>query len=520
MKSFKQHLKEHNLSRDQIQNIDKDVPNDGIASPEAHRISDKVFGEKQHTIVVPLPQDNRDIEPHPDVSRHLESKGYRITDYVGGYAQHKDKKQPEKIGKIIADSKTVSDAYRDDADRTEAVNLRKPLQMVISRHPHQVAGMSTGYNFKSCMELPGGHRDAQGGCFHHLIPGEVMAGTHVAYLTHAGDDAATKPLARIAMRPFTNPETGNSILKPEEVNYGAEHAPFKKAVNDFAEKHFPAKEDVYHMASGVYDNDAKTKTIVNSEKILGDKASSPDKLISVLKGDADIPTKLKTIQHPNANENVLFTAASDGSNPELHTAIMNHPKVDSDVVSLIAGKTHSPAMQIAAIHHPKANDYTLYNAAMNIKDPEVHRAILNHPLINTNALRYIATNTRSPAIHQEVMNHPLATADTLDTIANATTNKDTHMAIINHPKVKGDVLRSVAQNTYSPDVHKAILRHPKTDEDVLHQIARNSEDEDVLKGVVNHRKTSNKTLQDISNTAPFGGAVYKAAAAKRNSLIN
>lgn len=94
------------------------------------------------------------------------------------------------------------------------------LQVVISKHPHDVIGMSQGTEWglrqhehtvwdnlpvQSCMRFGTLQHDTH-------MKHELNAGTHVAWLTHKGDNEAKEPLARITLRPFSKlKRTGNLI---------------------------------------------------------------------------------------------------------------------------------------------------------------------------------------------------------------------------------------------------------------------------------------------------------------------
>jgi hypothetical protein len=88
------------------------------------------------------------------------------------------------------------------------------LRVVISRDPVDIARMSTGRRWTSCM--------GKGGVNYNYVPKEIEAGTLVAYLVHQDDQNIDYPLARVLLKPFHN-DKGETILVPNHV-YASKHA--------------------------------------------------------------------------------------------------------------------------------------------------------------------------------------------------------------------------------------------------------------------------------------------------------
>ena len=181
---------------------------------KGEEISGHVIPKGQDRISIPLEnstdkKDNSNI-PHPAVKKHLNDNGYTITDYKGGYAEDKFKRQVS-IGKALNKTKAPSEvmkAFTSDPKRLGSTQKAKGLEVSISRHPYDVAGMSTGQGWTSCMNM-------SGGCNAHYLGRDVKAGTHVAYLVHHGDDKAENPIARIALKPYTSEDGTHTILRQE-----------------------------------------------------------------------------------------------------------------------------------------------------------------------------------------------------------------------------------------------------------------------------------------------------------------
>lgn len=236
-------------------------------------------------LVIPL--SHHDIKFNPDVAKHLhENGGWTIHDYVGGIATRKLKTKkgfvkPEykSIGAILAETggqdkkitttdsngnqveKPLSHVFQNDPTRK---NMKSNgLQIVVSRHPYDIGGMTSGRSWETtCMRLPHGRntRLSSGGEHHSYIQSDLSHQTLAAYLTHEGDHTAKAPLARILLKRHTNNE-GHDIWRPEQRVYGNADGSFMKSVTDFARKEFPsAPNSKYKKNSDLYDDDEQ-KTI-------------------------------------------------------------------------------------------------------------------------------------------------------------------------------------------------------------------------------------------------------------------
>lgn len=96
------------------------------------------------------------------------------------------------------------------------------FKVVISQNPRDIALMSTGRRWTSCVELGIG-------VHYESIFCELESGGFVAYLVKANDLEIKNPMARIWIRRFTN-NSGESIAIPESESYGEEQPGFVETV--------------------------------------------------------------------------------------------------------------------------------------------------------------------------------------------------------------------------------------------------------------------------------------------------
>jgi hypothetical protein len=209
-----------------------------------HMHTDHVFTDKDpHRTVVPV-GDTSDSFALPHIEKHLKKHGYEVKDYHKGLASKGNR--DIKIGKLLqkggAADEDLHRMFSSDPSREGGKSSKHDNHVVISRHPHDVAGMSAcDHPWDSCLNFKDGSERGH-------LPHEVKQGTMVAYLAHKDDKAAEKPMGRVAIRPYTSDE-GHRIYRAE-----AKHSTYgntaggglQKAAHDWSMKHFPAKDGQFY----------------------------------------------------------------------------------------------------------------------------------------------------------------------------------------------------------------------------------------------------------------------------------
>jgi hypothetical protein len=136
----------------------------------------------------------------------------------------------------------------------------KQLMVVISRHPYDVASMSTGRDWSSCMHLDTGTNQG-------TVPFDIKYGTLIAYLTTADDKNINHPLGRVLIKPYHRGSSKSVVFGIENKTYpsNARNIPdwldvVKQWVDDANAK---AKSGIYSLPSNLYndslDNSVKVK---------------------------------------------------------------------------------------------------------------------------------------------------------------------------------------------------------------------------------------------------------------------
>jgi len=148
------------------------------------------------------------------IESRLGDRGYADIDYEGGYCCDRNGNKV-KLGKTLRKFEPdLYDRFQRDPTRGE------PHYAVISRKPSDIARMSSGRGWRSCM--------AVGGPYWDQVPPQIAKGVVVAYLVRESDPDIHDPLARLLAKPFED-KRGDVILEPDRA-YGMSHRGFSEAV--------------------------------------------------------------------------------------------------------------------------------------------------------------------------------------------------------------------------------------------------------------------------------------------------
>ena len=311
-----------------------------------------------------------EIDPNPKVADALASVGFIISDYAKGLATKSDslKNTQYKIGKIIADPRfeidpSIKSLFDNDPARASVKTVSDDLLVVISRHPYDVAGMSTDRGWSSCMNL-------RTGINKEYVAMDVKYGTLVAYLIHKDDTNIKSPIARMLIKPFVN------VFDPSEVAFGVENkvygtAPvsFAKTVVDWADSMNEQRKlnGVYMFSPNLYlDNDS-----TDPVKVVGNIADTKSETAEIKKVIRDglaiqnIKNPSERVQLAAVNQNGNAIQYIKNSSEQVQLAAVNrsgnaiwHINNPSEQVQLAAVKQNGNA--IGYIENPAPSVLKLY----------------------------------------------------------------------------------------------------------------------------------------------------------------
>jgi hypothetical protein len=146
------------------------------------------------------------------------------------------------------DSIVEVDAYRS--------NKPRDYYMIFSTHAYDIAGMSTGRGFGSCMNLymDGGTKGKR------FIQADIEQGTIISYLVLQNDLNIERPVARILIKPYINTEDPNDVLYDPDPEYGTAPDLYFTTVYNLVDKAQPGKAGRFSLVGELYcDNETRDR---------------------------------------------------------------------------------------------------------------------------------------------------------------------------------------------------------------------------------------------------------------------
>lgn len=189
----------------------------------------------------------------------VKQAGFRITDYLAKKCvklSDKEQKNVFNIGKVISKDTVAKAAFDNDPQLQNSKSAE--FTMVVSCHPYDIIGMSTGRSWddESCMRLKD-FRDGQSdGVNNRYLERDVAEGTLVAYAVRTADTNIEKPLGRCLLKPFVRDDGKEDILYRRETSiYGNPVPGFSDTLQFFLRKlnaGIPA--GIYHLNKQLYND--------------------------------------------------------------------------------------------------------------------------------------------------------------------------------------------------------------------------------------------------------------------------
>jgi hypothetical protein len=165
------------------------------------------------------------------------SNGSRPWDEVTAEIKRDAKKKIDDLLKLYDEIPEV---------RQSRENKTKTYYIVFSKHAYDIAGMSTNRGWSSCMNLYQGINS-------HYLQYDVTDGTMIAYLVANDDLNITRPIARVAIKPFVNTDDATDVFyEPEEKVYGTPPLTFLEVLNKIINDAQPGKTGRFKMVDTLY----------------------------------------------------------------------------------------------------------------------------------------------------------------------------------------------------------------------------------------------------------------------------
>jgi hypothetical protein len=230
-----------------------------------------------YRLIVPtsITADEGPAYPNPIVVNYVKRAGYEIVDYQSNRAKKTDGDKREfSIGKIVNADPRIKQLFDNDPSRKGARGGN--YVVVVSRHPYDVIGMSSGRGWTSCMGLPktcspSDENYEDGGSNHHYLEADVTEGTIVAYLVNTNklnktDDILKSPTARIAIKPYINRNNGEVMLVASTATYDSAVPGFREAVVKIVDRlnyYLDSSAGLFAIKHKLYPEEGDPGTVVN-----------------------------------------------------------------------------------------------------------------------------------------------------------------------------------------------------------------------------------------------------------------
>ena len=504
------------------------------AGNKARQISSNVFPAGQDRMTVPFDAPQEKLDPHPDIKTHLEKHGYDVSDYRAGLAKDKYGRDI-KIGKVLGKTGASPDllnTFTNDPKRAASKAASSGLSVTYSRHPHDVAGMSTNQGWKSCMTMgPKGQTgrgdhyddykddDSEGaGAYSHYLKPDTQEGTHVAYLHHNDDPEAKNPLARIALKPHeSNDPSKQTILRPEGRLYGTADDAFGKAVNDWSEKNFPADKDtVYTKNENLYNDDNREhigtpEALFNSPDIKHKRAAFDSKndvsseMISKGLKVKDPYIVSNAISHPNAT---LAHVDEAMNNPNAHSSIAERKDLRPDQISKLAKSKDGMVLDRLAKNSKLAPEDV--SKLLKHRSVGIRSSVAQHQDLTPEQLEPLTTD-KDFMLRGAAANNPKATSEQLSRLVQDSPHVRTQA--LKNPNITSNHLMDYLNNTKRSGAYydREVFNHAKFNSDHLDRASQGDQPEDARKLAMEHPMISKEQLQRMAETDPDSKIRARAA---------
>ena len=188
-----------------------------------------------------------------EIETTLSGTDFKLKDYVKGVVLDKLGRD-QKIGKVLTKLGKPELVNKFNADKTREGAKKSELMLVFSKHPYDIAGMSTDRGWSSCMEL-------YTGAYKRYVKWDIKEGSFIIYLAKSDDLNLKSPRARCVAKPYINIESKQDVVYSTGSKiYGTAPGDFITTVQELIDTIQPNKVGVFELDSKLY-CDAQLTTI-------------------------------------------------------------------------------------------------------------------------------------------------------------------------------------------------------------------------------------------------------------------
>jgi len=160
-----------------------------------------------------------------EIKDYLIEKGFVLEDYVSGTVRDKHDRIL-RLGKVLSKQPDLAKTFETDPNRKALVSVTRGKKTVcLSMHPYDVAGMSTGRGWTSCMNLVDGINK-------EYVKSDIKSRTLIAYMIDSSDRDLKRPLSRVLLKRFYSENKRDSFYAVDRV-YPSPNPAFTETVQTF-----------------------------------------------------------------------------------------------------------------------------------------------------------------------------------------------------------------------------------------------------------------------------------------------
>ena len=256
--------------------------------------------------------------------------GYDIKNYNSGLVINKKTNVVIKIGKLLRyreyvndeESKNILNFYETDPSR----HKDSEYLIVISRHPYDIAGMSTGRGWISCMEL----KDATGMSVDNKhIKRDIKYGTLIAYLIKKDDKNIENPTCRTLIKPYFSTEKPRKhILVPEKAIYGENIPGFFNSIKNWLKNvNNDTPPSVYKPNPRIYQDYGQGHKITTYSHVINPTLEELNHMSLI--------SKIELAKNNQTTVEIL-EELSDESSSSVKKALASNPKTPEHILSKLS----------------------------------------------------------------------------------------------------------------------------------------------------------------------------------------
>ncbi len=210
------------------------------------------FGQRERVYLPFFPEESYvESEIKDEIAPVLVDNGYELENYRLGLAKDPYKRSV-KLGKALIKigRQDLLNLFKDDPTR-KTIKAPKEMLLVFSKSKIDIAGMSTGRGWRSCMNLDDGVNKRYVSC-------DIQEGSIICYLIKKDDIKIENPTGRVLIKPYINMFFPDDVVYvPDPSEYGTPPKNFKSTVDKIMMEIQPEKTGIYRRALSLYDEKKK-----------------------------------------------------------------------------------------------------------------------------------------------------------------------------------------------------------------------------------------------------------------------